>query len=121
MTSEWRSVFDTNVLVSSALLPESVPRQAFDKAKARGRLLISAATVEELSEVLRRPRFNKYIHEEERMEFLAALIREAELIEVNEVVSDCRDPDDNKFLELAASGGATLIISGDKDLLVLHP
>jgi predicted nucleic acid-binding protein len=27
----------------------------------------------------------------------------------------------DKFLELAVSGGATHIISGDDDLLVLHP
>ena len=33
----------------------------------------------------------------------------------------CRDPNDDKFLELALSGGADCIVSGDKDLLVLHP
>jgi predicted nucleic acid-binding protein len=36
-------------------------------------------------------------------------------------VTDCRDPKDNKFLELALSGKATHIVSGDEDLLVLHP
>jgi predicted nucleic acid-binding protein len=40
---------------------------------------------------------------------------------VTEVVSECRDPKDNKFLELALSGKALCIISGDDDLLVLHP
>lgn len=55
------------------------------------------------------------------MEFLAALIREAELVDVTEVVTECRDPKDNKFLELAVSGKATCIVSGDKDLLALHP
>jgi predicted nucleic acid-binding protein len=34
---------------------------------------------------------------------------------------DCRDPKDNKYLELAAAGRAEIIISGDDDLLVLHP
>jgi predicted nucleic acid-binding protein len=33
----------------------------------------------------------------------------------------CRDPTDDKFLELAVSGNADLILSGDKDLLTLHP
>ena len=36
-------------------------------------------------------------------------------------VSACRDPKDDKFLELALSGAATHLISGDDDLLALHP
>ena len=55
------------------------------------------------------------------MEFLAAVVRESELVEVTAVVSVCRDPQDDKFLELALSGAATHIISGDDDLLALHP
>jgi putative PIN family toxin of toxin-antitoxin system len=119
--SEVRVVIDTGVAVSAVLLPRSVPRQAFDEAAARGRLLVSAATVAELDEVLRRPKFNTYVPEEKRLEFLAAMVRDAEEVEVTEVVAECRDPQDNKFLELAASGRATHILSGDADLLVLHP
>jgi predicted nucleic acid-binding protein len=37
------------------------------------------------------------------------------------VVDDCRDPSDNKYLELALAAGATTIVSSDNDLLVLHP
>jgi putative PIN family toxin of toxin-antitoxin system len=121
MASEDRVVIDTGVVVSAVLLPRSVPRQAFDLAAARGRLLVSAATVAELDEVLRRDKFNKYLTEEKRLEFLAALVREAEVVEVKEVVTECRDPDDNKFLELAVSGKATHILTGDADLLALHP
>lgn len=36
-------------------------------------------------------------------------------------MTECRDVKDNTFLELALSGKATWIISGDADLLVLHP
>jgi predicted nucleic acid-binding protein len=36
-------------------------------------------------------------------------------------VRDCRDPKDDKLLELALSGRADLILTGDEDLLVLHP
>ena len=43
------------------------------------------------------------------------------LIEVVDVVKECRDPKDDKILELSLSGKADLIISGDKDLLVLNP
>jgi putative PIN family toxin of toxin-antitoxin system len=112
---------DTNVVVSAVLLPRSVPRQAFDRALEHGTILISPATVTELNDVLHRPRFNKYVHEDERLEFLATLVRDAELVEVTAVVTDCRDPKDNKFLERALSGQATTIVGGDEDLLVLHP
>jgi putative PIN family toxin of toxin-antitoxin system len=107
--------------VSAVLLPRSVPRQAFDAAATRGKLLVSDATVTELDDVLRRPRFDKYVTEEKRLEFLAALVREAERVEVMDTITACRDGKDNKFLELAVSGRATHIISGDDDLLVLHP
>ena len=32
-----------------------------------------------------------------------------------------KDPEDNKFLELAVNGNANVIVSGDADLLALHP
>ena len=121
MTSNVRGVLDTNVAVSAALLPQSTPRRAFDQVLEQGASLISLATLAELNEVLRRPRFNSYMREEERLEFLAALVRESELVEVTAAVSVCRDPKDDKFLELALSGAATHIISGDDDLLALHP
>lgn len=121
MASEPRTVIDTGVAVSAVLLPRSVPRRAFDRAVARGRLLHSDATVAELDEVLRRPKFDKYITEAERLEFLAGVVRVAELVSVTETVRACRDPRDDKFLELAVSGGATHLVTGDADLLVLHP
>ena len=122
MTSNVRAVLDTNVMVSAALLPRSTPRRAFDRVLEQGTSLISLATLAELNEVLRRPRFNSYLREDERLAFLAALVRESELVEVTAAaVSVCRDPKDDKFLELALSGAATHIISGDDDLLALHP
>jgi putative PIN family toxin of toxin-antitoxin system len=121
MTADVRVVFDTNVVISAMLLPLSVPRQAIDRAMREGRPLISAATATELDEVIHLPRFDKYLSEEERIEFLTALVHEAELVNVVETVTDCRDPRDNKFLELAVSGRATHIVTGDSDLLVLHP
>jgi len=90
-------------------------------AAERGRLLVSTATIAELNDVLRRPKFDKYVTEAERLEFLAALVREADKIVVSEAITDCRDPKDNKFLELAVSGQGNHILSSDPDLLVLHP
>jgi predicted nucleic acid-binding protein len=36
-------------------------------------------------------------------------------------VRACRDPKDDKFLELAVSGAACCVVTGDQDLLALHP
>ncbi len=116
-----RTVIDTGVVVSAVLLPRSVPRQAVDAAVTRGKLLVSEATVAELDEVLRRPKFDRYVSAEERLEFLAALVQAAEKVEVTALITDCRDRDDNKFLELAVSGLASQVVTGDVDLLVLHP
>ncbi len=115
------SVFDTNVLVSAVLFERSVPRQAFDHALVRGRVLLSVETLAELASVLARPKFDRYLHAEERERFLVALVREAVLVEVHEEIHACRDPRDDKFLEVAVSGGADRIISGDDDLLILSP
>src|SRR5207253_90169 len=119
--SEFRTVIDTNVAVSAALLPRSVPRRAFDAAASHGRVLISEETIAELEEALRRPKFDKYVRELKRLEFLAALVRDAELVEIAELVRECRDPTDDKFLELAINGKASHIVSGDPDLLALNP
>ena len=114
-------VLDANIIVSAVLLPRSLTRKVFDKALAEGDIVVSEAVVNELDEVLRRPRLNKYIHEEERIQFLMMLLRESRLVRVDRTVTDCRDPKDNKYLELALESGADCILSGDKDLLVLHP
>lgn len=114
-------VFDTNTIVSALLLPDSKPRLALDRAQERGKILVSMSALLELNEVIARKKFDKYVSEEKRKEFLAALVKQAELLEVTEEITDCRDPKDNKFLELAVSGEADCIISGDGDLLVLHP
>jgi predicted nucleic acid-binding protein len=43
------------------------------------------------------------------------------LVAITHTINECRDPRDDKFLELAVSGRADYLVSGDKDLLVLHP
>lgn len=116
-----RCVFDTNVFVSAILLTDSKPRQALDLALRTGKVLLSFEALAELYEVLNRKQFRRYIDEKVIRTFLAALTREAEWIDVNVRIAACRDPKDNKFLELAISGHATHIVTGDSDLLVLDP
>jgi putative PIN family toxin of toxin-antitoxin system len=112
---------DTNVLVSALLLPDSKPRKAFDLARNRGQVLLSHDLLLELFEVLNRKQFRRYVQEEDIRLFLAALTRETEWVDVQVRIAACRDPSDNKFLEVAVSGGATHIVTGDSDLLMLNP
>ena len=116
-----RCVLDTNVLVSALLSPGSKSRMAVDRAHREGAILLSLGTLTELFEVLSRKQFRGYIDEEDMRRFLAVLTREAQWIDVDVQISACRDPKDDKFLSLAVSGQATHIVTGDADLLTLHP
>jgi uncharacterized protein len=121
MEAKNRYVFDTGVLVSAALFADSVPGRAMREASVRGRLLLSQATAEELAEVLNRRKFDDYVSVPTRKRFLAAFVREALVVETNRSFVVCRDPKDDKFLELAVCGNASILVTGDRDLLILHP
>ncbi len=121
MTSNAAFVLDTNSVISALLLPTSLSRQAFDHAFALGTILASTTTLDEVDSVLRRPKFDRYIHVDERLRFLSSYIQSVTVIEISVTITDCRDVKDNKFLELAVSGSATCIISGDRDLSDLSP
>ncbi|HEV2238317.1 MAG TPA: putative toxin-antitoxin system toxin component, PIN family [Ktedonobacterales bacterium] len=112
-------VCDTNIVISAALFPSSVPGQAFQHARKTARLLISPILATELHDVLARPKFARYLSAELRDEFLAAYLNEAEFVKIVEQVAIARDPDDNHVLDVAINGGARCIISGDDDLLTL--
>jgi putative PIN family toxin of toxin-antitoxin system len=114
-------VVDANIIVSAFLSKEGKARQALDKSQTDGVVLMSVAVLAELQEVLARPKFDKYITVAERKSLLARLIKTAQFVDIAEVVKICRDPKDDKYLELAVNGKATYIVSGDADLLVLNP
>jgi putative PIN family toxin of toxin-antitoxin system len=109
------------VIISSLLFEGSNHDLAIRYALQNGNILFSLELIEEIDEVLSRAKFRKYITDEEREEFLDSFIDRGILIEVVDVVKECRDAKDDKILELSLSGKADLIISGDKDLLVLNP
>jgi uncharacterized protein len=116
-----RLVIDTNVLVSAAILALSVPRHVVDRAIDRGVLLFSQSTMDELKRVLFRPKFDRYLTREGRAIFLAHLERVAEMVPAIQIVRECRDPKDDKFLEVALNGRADVIVTGDEDLLGMNP
>jgi putative PIN family toxin of toxin-antitoxin system len=115
-----RVVVDTNVLVSAALKQQSMPGMAALIVERRCGLLKSLATEQQLFEVVTRPRLASLI-DPETQAWLKKLMAAAELVTVTERIAACRDPTDDKFLELAVNGHADLIVSGDGDLLALNP
>ncbi len=113
-----RLVVDTNVFVSAALKEASWPGAAIRWLARYGGLLKTSATEQEVLEVLQRPRIAPKIAPV-FLDNVRHIFAAAELVTIAGRVIMCRDPKDDKFLELAVNGHADVIISGDADLLVL--
>jgi putative PIN family toxin of toxin-antitoxin system len=120
MPDEERLVLDTNVVVSGILFPGSAPSQVLLKARTC-QVLASDATLIELVEVLGRARFDRYVQRSVRQGLAAQFTNACEMVQVSASLHICRDPKDDKFLELAVDGRAHIIVTGERDLLELHP
>jgi len=116
-----RVVFDASTVVGAALKADGIPRQALLAARESHTILLSNAVYAEIGEVLARPKFARVLTEERRLEILELLAAAAIWIEPTDRIRDCRDDKDNKYLELAAAGGAEAIVTSDDDLLILDP
>lgn len=114
-------VFDASALISAILKADSVPERALLHADDVDVFALSAAVDAEISAVLNRPKFARSVSSIRRERVLSVLRNRAVWFEPNVRVVDCRDPKDNKYLELAIVAGAEIIVSGDEDLLVLNP
>ena len=116
-----RVVLDTNVLISSVLSTTSTPARAVEHALTTGQLLASADTLRELMTKLLSSRFDHYVSRERRDALLLSLAPLFEIVEIVQRIQASRDPDDDKFLEVALNGRADVLVSGDADLLTLNP
>src|ERR1700728_2919211 len=116
-----RVVIDTNVLVSRLLRIDSVPGQAVGKALHNAAVLVSHENTAELADVLAQAKFDRYVTIEQRLQFIRLIANTAEFVPIIHSVRECRDPNDDKFLEVALNGRADVIITGDADLLGMHP
>ena len=114
-------VFDASAVVSAALREDGVPERALLRAEEADVFALSAEVDAEISGVLARPRFAAAISATRRARILDVLRGEAVWFTPSQRVADCRDKKDDKYLELALAAGAWAIVSGDADLLVLHP
>lgn len=120
MKSE-RVVFDTNVFISALLSSTSTPARALETAVLVDQLIATRETFGELITTLLSAKFDRYVSAERRDALLFWLATVVEFIEVTEPVRASRDPKDDKFLEAVVNGHADALVSGDRDLLALHP
>lgn len=114
-------VLDTNVLISAALSGQGAPAQLVRLVLERHSLIFSQATFEELRSRLYRPKFDRYIRIDQRERLLHDFNACAHWVEIGEPAHYCRDREDDKFFETALAGQAHYLISGDKDILEVHP
>lgn len=116
-----RVVLDTNVVASALLFP-SAPAAMIRDAWKSGTItpLVCRVTTLELICVLAYPRFG--LSDREHKEFVDEYLQFTEVVDVTEGTRrgpECRDPDDQVFIELAIAASAECIVSGDKALLAL--
>lgn len=116
-----RVVFDTSVLISGLLSATSTPARALERTVLEAQLVASRHTLRELMTTLLSPKFDRYVSQERRHELLARLAPLLDIVEIVQPIRASRDPKDDQFLEAAVSGQAALIVTGDRDLLSLHP
>lgn len=112
-------VIDTNILISAALSPDGTARKALDKVYQQFKIAQSEETYQELSTRIYKPKFDKYISNAERQDFLDVVKKYSQFIEIKSQINICRDADDNKFLDLVKDSNAEFLITGDQDLLSL--
>lgn len=119
-----RAVVDTNILVRAVIKPQGSVGPVLQRLRRRDyTLLLSRATLDEFVEVVHRPRLRvKYgLSESTLRAVIRLIVLRSELVQPDVQIVVCRDPKDDKFFEVAVSGQAGVIVSGDEDLLTLDP
>lgn len=114
-------VIDTGVLVSAAIRPRSVLALALERALLHYDVCASPATFADLQSVLMRPKFDHYASPAARQDFVQGLRQHLQMIEVTQQITECADPKDIKFLALALTVNAEMIIASDPHLTQMHP
>lgn len=112
-------LLDTNVWVSAFLNKQGIPARLV-QAWFDGTIdiVIALPILEEIGDVLRRPRIKKkyQIREEEIIQYLRLIAAGAAVVRVAGTLKLCRDPDDDVVLETAIAGGAKYLVTRDDDL-----
>ena len=112
-------VLDINIFVSSFLWggnPRLVLQRAIDKIDE---LYITKEILDEIEDVMRRPKFHVGNYE---LEYFIKAIEEIgnKIVPKKPIPNGSRDKTDNKFIECGVAANADYIISGDNHLLEIH-
>jgi uncharacterized protein len=118
-------IIDTNIFYSAIGFDNTIYDFVFSVFEnVDCRVYCSKAIMEELKNKLFSQKFDQKtknkLNQKQKNDFISILSENLLFIETNSVVNICRDPDDNKFFELAVEINADYIITGDKDLLELE-
>ena len=120
MTSpDW--VLDTNVLISAALSRHGSPYALVQQVLTNARVVFSGPTFAELRTRLYRPKFDRYISLDMRERVLRDFSACAVWVDIDDQGHWSRDPDDDKFIATALKVPGAVLVSGDQDLLSVHP
>jgi putative PIN family toxin of toxin-antitoxin system len=114
-------VVDTNVLISGAFGKGETINLLFNELFNKHQLLTCEEILEELHSKLDSPKLRRFIDQEVERVFISQFKSRCICLLLETHVEACRDPEDDKILSLAISASADCIVSGDKDLLILHP
>lgn len=114
-------ICDTNIFISAVLSGTSPPAKVVEFIFSNEAFFVfSNETSAELVEVFQRKKFDRYSTQEDRTTFLEKILNASQSYTIHNPVEICRDPKDNKFLDVALASNAEFIITGDEDLLVLE-
>jgi putative PIN family toxin of toxin-antitoxin system len=119
-----RAVVDTNILVRATIRPQGTVGPVLLRLRqGEYTLLYARPLLEELIDVLNRPRIRDKYHltNQDIGTVVGLILLRGEGVTPEERITACRDPKDDKFLEVAVAGEADALVSGDQDLLALHP
>jgi len=113
-----RVVYDTNILISAIFSQRSSPFRCLQLARDG---IVQAVSCQEIVDEFQEKLLNKFSYELPQAQAFVEEVRSySQLVSITntlKVVSN--DPDDDMVLECALVGGATYIVTGDKDLLSL--
>ncbi len=119
-----RAVLDPNVLVSALITPAGASAQLLVELRAGAfELVVSPPLLSELTEVLRREKFRRYVSEAE-VEAFVELVRGASIFTDDpdlpgEPIGP--DPGDEYLIALAGQARVDALVSGDSHLGRLRP
>jgi putative PIN family toxin of toxin-antitoxin system len=112
-------VVDANVLVSAAIAPRGVPGRTVDRCERRYTIAHTPETFGEYRRILLDSKFDRMLSRRERTRAIGAIRRMSQFFRVDAGPAVGRDPRDDVYLHLAVVSAAAVIVSGDRDLIVL--